>query len=111
MKGCSVPLGPPTIFQLATPESPFPPICRGFGSFSIVHMLLYYCLFALVHISSLDGFSMKIFPTCLIFNFGSCHFLFEHAFFMDVSFGRTTSYGPQQVLMALSFIIADNFNF
>lgn len=43
-------------------------------------MLLYDCLFALVHISSLDGFSMKIIPTCLIFNFRSCHFLFKCAF-------------------------------
>lgn len=61
-------------------ESPFLLTRRGFPSFSIVHMLLYYCLFALVHISSLDGFSMKIIPACLIFNFRSCHFLFKCAF-------------------------------
>lgn len=30
---------------------------------------------------------------------------------MDVSFGITASYGPQRVLMALSFILRDNFNF
>lgn len=30
---------------------------------------------------------------------------------MDVSFGRTASYGPQRVLMALSFILIDNVNF
>lgn len=80
LKCCSLPLGPPTIFWLAPPQHPFLLICRGFDSFSIVHMLLSYCLFALVHISSPDGFSMKIIPICLIFNFRPCHFLFEYAF-------------------------------
>lgn len=74
-------------------------------------MLLYYCLFPVVHISSLDGYSMKIIPISLIFNFGSCHFLFEREFDMDVSIGGATSCGPQRVLMALSFIIVDKFNF
>lgn len=80
LKCCVFPLGPPATFQLAPGESPS---CwrRGLSSLSVVHMLLYYCLFALAHISSLDGFSIKIIPTCLIFNFRSHHFPFEYAFF------------------------------
>lgn len=81
MKCCSLPPGPPTTFRPAPPEAPFLPTCREFDPFSTAHMLLYGCLFALVRISSPDGFSMKIIPTCLIFNFTSCHFLFKCAFF------------------------------
>lgn len=84
LKCFSPALQPPTIFQPRA--SFFTAGVKRAGFFFNSAKLLYGRLFALVHISSLDGFPMKILPTHLIFNFRSCHFYFQMCFFLKWMF-------------------------